>query len=118
MKESETIDILTRVAANYPNVTVTNEMVQLYTETLDDVPYNVALRNVTEHIKTSKFAPTIAEIRGGYTDAHERQKRETQAFIREQEARKPIPVPAHIKERMDKLFGRQQAEKGAIGHEN
>ena len=110
MKESEATEILTRVAANYPVVTVTNEMIDLYVETLDDVPYNVALRNVTEHIKTSKYAPTIAEIRGGYTDVHERQKRETQAFIREQEARKPIPVPAHIKEQMDKLFGREKAE--------
>lgn len=110
MKESEANEILTRVAANYPVVTVTNEMIDLYTETLADMPYDVAMRNVTEHIKNNKYAPTIAEIRGGYTDAHDRIKRETQAFIREQEQRKPIPAPAHIRERMDKLFGRERSE--------
>jgi hypothetical protein len=109
VNKSQTINLLKLITTSYPNMTVTADTVDQYSELLEDMPYSLAAENVKKHIKDNRFAPTIAEIRGGYTDAHERQKRETQAFIREQEQRKPIPAPAEVKARMDKLFGRGEA---------
>lgn len=110
MNKSEVIDLFDVISSAMPNVEIKRGTVEVYTELLADMPYELARKNVLEHFKGSRFMPTPSEVRNGYTDAHERQKRETQAFIREQEARKPIPVPAHIKERMDKLFGKERAE--------
>lgn len=110
MNTTQTISLMKRVTNAYPNLVLTADMMLDYSDMLEDMPFDLALKNVNEHIKTSRFAPTIAEIRGGYTDAHERQKRETQEYIRQQQERKPIPVPPEIKAKMDKLFERERAE--------
>lgn len=110
MNKNEVIDLFKVISAAMPHTEIERPTIDIYAELLTDVPFEVARKNVVEHFRTNRFLPTPSEVRNGYTDAHERQKRETQAFIREQEQRKPIPVPAHIKERMDKLFGRERAE--------
>lgn len=110
MNKHEVIDLFDTISAVMPHAEFERPTIEIYADLLEDVPFKVARKNVMEHFKTSRFLPTPAEIRGGYTDAHDRIKRETQAFIREQEQRKPIPVPAEVKARMDKLFGRERAE--------
>ncbi len=60
-------------------VQLSEEAITLWTNMLSDIPFGHAIYNLEHHIKTIKYSPTIAEIRGNAleTDA-ERMKLETQ----------------------------------------
>jgi len=48
----------------YPNLPeLTSEKIDLWHELLSDIDYEAAQKAVKEHIKTSRFIPTVADIR-------------------------------------------------------
>ena len=48
----------------YPSMSeITTEKIDIWHELLEDIDFEAAKKAVKEHIKTSRFIPTIAEIR-------------------------------------------------------
>ena len=48
----------------YPSMSeITTEKIDIWHELLSDIDFEAAEKAVKEHIKTSRFVPTIAEIR-------------------------------------------------------
>lgn len=75
--------ILSLVTAAYPTVQLSKEIVNLWTTMLLDVSFDNAVLNMERHIKTSKYAPTIAEIRGNLSPLSvDRLRQETQERFR------------------------------------
>ena len=64
MKEAEVLKLLSVMVTAYPMVQLSDEMITLWTNMLVDVEYNTAAVNLAQHIKSSKYAPSIAEVRG------------------------------------------------------
>lgn len=63
MTPSEIDELLMMLVAAYPNMKVTDATTKLYEVTLADLDEGLARRAVIRIITTSKFPPTIAEIR-------------------------------------------------------
>jgi len=55
--------IVAEIAASYPKQPFPPETVLVYTEYLSDLDYEACLRGVRRIVRSSVFAPTIAEIR-------------------------------------------------------
>lgn len=66
MTKSQFGSLMGAMNAAYPaeKITQNANKVRLWWEMLEDVEYSVAARNLQRHIKTNKYVPTIAEIRG------------------------------------------------------
>ena len=62
----EVSDVLAVIAAAYFMITVPKETIRLYVKELEDVPADDLLGAAQDHIKCSRFFPTIAELRTGY----------------------------------------------------
>lgn len=62
-KEFSTLAGAMRASYSVQNFLSTREAVSVWYEMLKDLPYDLANKAVLSHIATSKFAPTIAEIR-------------------------------------------------------
>ncbi|MGC6588048.1 replicative helicase loader/inhibitor [Paenibacillus sp. Dod16] len=67
MNNKELLHLLSIVVTAYPTVQVSEEMETLWGSMLGDVSYKRAAQNLAQHIKTSKYPPTIADIRGNIT---------------------------------------------------
>lgn len=65
MTRDETKTLLKTILLAYPNFDISAEKVDLWAKMLTDVTFANAERNTLQHIKTSRYAPTIAEIRAG-----------------------------------------------------
>lgn len=63
MAPSEVAKLLAVIAAAYPGFEVDDIRLRVWTQMLSDLDYSVANIAVNRHIATSRFAPTIAEIR-------------------------------------------------------
>lgn len=63
MKDSDTTTIVAALVAAYPSQTIRQPTIELYQSALVDLDFNEALLAVQRIIKTSRFFPTIAEIR-------------------------------------------------------
>lgn len=114
MDRAEVIDLLIVIKENYPNFDVSDENVDRHLKYLHDFPFEVALRNVDEHIRTSKYAPNIAEIRGSLGEQIERDRMKAataEYFAAREEAQKQAcPPPPGWKEAIyAKLFGSNAA---------
>lgn len=70
----------------YPVVQMNDDIVDMWTKMLSDIPIELAVKNLEQHIKTSKYPPTIADIRGGENSASplsvDRLRRETEERFR------------------------------------
>ncbi|OOC59069.1 replicative helicase loader/inhibitor [Paenibacillus ihbetae] len=77
MDKAEVIDLLIVIKENYPNFDVSDENVERHLKYLHDFPFQAAIRNVDEHIRTSKYPPNIAEIRGALGEQIERDRMKT-----------------------------------------
>lgn len=77
----------------YPQVQLNNDIVNLWIEMLSDVPQSVALHNLKHHIKTSKWSPTIADIRANTSAANNLLRVETQERLRLMEFWEQNAVP-------------------------
>lgn len=69
MTENEAIQLVMIMQAAYPAATVRKETAKAYHLGLADIPYADAERAVVALMRTSKFMPTVAEIRETLTDA-------------------------------------------------
>ncbi len=63
MKRNEAARLLTVIAAAYPNFEPDDDKVRIWAEMMADLEYETAATALQRHIATSRFAPTIAEIR-------------------------------------------------------
>lgn len=65
MEKFEVAMLFKRIKRQYPGFDSSREAIDEWHEDyLRDIPYEEGLRNVIQHIKTSKYYPTPAEIRG------------------------------------------------------
>lgn len=66
MNKAQFGNIMAAINAAYPAEKITQDAnkVRLWWEMLNDLEYALVARNLQRHIKTNKFAPSIAELRG------------------------------------------------------
>ncbi|MGM1048366.1 MAG: replicative helicase loader/inhibitor [Bacillota bacterium] len=104
MDRDEAKKVFRRLAASYPNWKVDKDIAEIWIEELQEADAEHVWANAKEHIKSSKFAPTIAEIVRPNSDVYaEREKERTRQRIMEQQQReKEIGVPPWVKEGIDK----------------
>lgn len=65
MKKAETVKVMTTIAANYRNFDVDDFKVELWYDMLKDLPFPLVMASVKMVMMSSKYPPTIAEIREG-----------------------------------------------------
>lgn len=100
MKQTETARFLAVVKTAYPHFEISNEVARLWHEFLEEIDYQTAQANLREHIKSSRFPPTIADIVRNdpqqFVD-HEQLKLETESRLAEMEEwqQQAIDCPAH-----------------------
>lgn len=63
MTAEEVSKLVAVLAANYPTAKLTRDNIRAYEFALADLDYQLAQRAVTNIVRTSKFFPSIAEIR-------------------------------------------------------
>lgn len=68
MKPSEAAKAVGVLQAAYPSARWSNETVQVYESLLVDLDFDLVTKAIARHICTSKFLPTIAEIRDAAAD--------------------------------------------------
>ncbi|WP_370874777.1 replicative helicase loader/inhibitor [Paenibacillus tundrae] len=78
MDNQQVLSILAVVVTAYPTVELTDEMATLWEQMLSDVTFESAQRSLKQHIKTSKWPPTIADIRANTSTANDILRIETQ----------------------------------------
>ncbi|WP_410771004.1 hypothetical protein [Fontibacillus sp. BL9] len=109
MEKAEVFDLLIEIKENYPNFDVSNENVERHLKYLHDFPFDKAIRNLDEHIRTSKYPPNIAEIRGSVGEQMERDrmKAATAEYFaaREEAAKNACPPPLGWKEELYAKLG-------------
>ncbi|MOA34327.1 hypothetical protein D3C78_1556950 [compost metagenome] len=102
--------MLIAIKENYPNFDVSDENVKRHLKYLYDFPFEIAVRNVDEHIRTSKYPPNIAEIRGsvGEQIERDRMKAATAEYFaeREEAAKHASPPPLGWKEAIYAKLGK------------
>jgi hypothetical protein len=65
MNKTEVKNLVKQIILAYPNFEIKPDArFKLWCDMLADVPYDRAIDNLKDHIKTNRFAPTIADIRG------------------------------------------------------
>lgn len=64
MNKSDVKELLKQIVVAYPNFEVSEPRFNLWCEMMQDISFKYAQKNLVEHIKTNRFAPTIADIRG------------------------------------------------------
>ncbi|WP_059044004.1 replicative helicase loader/inhibitor [Paenibacillus rubinfantis] len=110
MDRAEVIELLIAIKENYPNFDTSDESIDRHFKYLHDLPYEIASRNVEEHIRTSKYPPNIAEIRGslGEQIERDRMKAATAEYFaaREEAAKNACPPPPGWKEAIYAKLGR------------
>lgn len=74
MDKAQVYDLLIEIKENYPNFDISPENVERHFKHLHDFPFEAAMQNVDEHIKTGKYYPNIAEIRGRLGEQIERER--------------------------------------------
>lgn len=76
MNRNEFIDIMSGIMEMYPGRFdgIGKLAMEMWYEGLSDLNFSIAKKAVVNHIKTSKFPPTVADIREQYTKYKDRQK--------------------------------------------
>lgn len=98
MKRSQVIDLLAKIQEEYAQVDDSDPAIERLYEKLKDFPFDVACKNVEQHILTNPWPPKTAQIRGGAGDLREQRKSKDQTaeYFAErdkaQAAAKPMPA--------------------------
>lgn len=117
MKQTETANFLAMIKTAYPFFEVTEPGVRLWHMMLDDLDLKTAQRRLANHIRSSKYAPTIAEIVNP-TPSEEKSFYELQRA--EEEADRlalaeynehAIPMPEHIREKLERLLENKRVNR-------
>ncbi|MEK4117663.1 replicative helicase loader/inhibitor [Paenibacillus sp. FSL W8-0919] len=110
MNRAEVIDLFIEIKQEYPYFNDSDDEVDRHYKYLKDFPFEAALRNVEQHIKTSKRPPGISEIRGslGEQIERDRMKSYTQEYFTERARAKQeaCPPPPGWKESIYAKLGR------------
>lgn len=95
MNKVEILDLLTEIKENYPNFDVSDESIARHYKRLHDFPFAEAMQNVDAHIKTNRFPPLIADIRGNIGDQMDaqRSKQEAESYLSQMDASARCNVP-------------------------
>ncbi|WP_256846871.1 replicative helicase loader/inhibitor [Paenibacillus sp. Pae108] len=99
MKKSEFLQIIAIIRNNYNNFLFDDLKEALWFDLLKDLPDGAGLANVRRHIMTSKYPPTIADIRQQAEVNHYDQLRiQTAERFAEMERWKQeaVPLPEHL----------------------
>lgn len=64
MEKPEVRKLLEQIVGLYPNIKLSPDTANIWAECLGDISFTQARNNLIEHVKNSRFIPTIAEIRG------------------------------------------------------
>ncbi|MEK5378028.1 replicative helicase loader/inhibitor [Paenibacillus sp. FSL P2-0173] len=113
MKQTETASFLAVIKTAYPYFEITVPVTKLWHQMLADIPYEVAKERLGKHIRTSKFAPTISDIcteEDTQPSFYELQRAEEQAeaLALEEYNQQAVPMPDHIRERLERLNARMR----------
>ena len=65
MTSQEVKKLFEVIAVAYPKFEASKEKLELWTELLEDISFEYGMKKVKNHIKSSRFEPTIADIRAG-----------------------------------------------------
>ena len=79
MTRDEVYEIFEEIKQEYPFFDTGEENVDRHFKYLQDFPFEVAMQNIANHIKTSRFAPLIADIRGNLGDLMDSQRSKEEA---------------------------------------
>lgn len=114
MKQTEMANFLAMIKTAYPYFEITEAGVKLWHLMLQDLEYKDAQARLAQHIRTSKFAPTIAELlvevqQAGpsFYEALRLEEREDQQVL-EAYDQTAIPIPEHILEKRQRLNERRR----------
>ncbi|QJD87882.1 replicative helicase loader/inhibitor [Cohnella herbarum] len=115
MNRVEVIDLLMEIKEEYPFFDVSDENIERHFRYLKDFPFEAAMRNVEQYIKTdSKKHPGIADIRGRLGDQldSQRSKEETANYFAQLEASRLCnsPPPTGYWEHMRTLIRGESVE--------
>lgn len=102
MKQTETAKLLAAIKTFFPNFEITAAVTHGWHSMLEDMSFERAQQNLAQYIKTSRFPPTIADIRcedaNQFVD-YEQLRQETQIYLQEREERqqRAIDCPPHLR---------------------
>lgn len=98
MEKADVKEIVAELVENYPSFDGSDENIDRLYKYLHDFPFAAAMQNVEEHIKTNRFPPTIADIRGRLGDQLEsqRSKEAAAAHMAQIELARKCDVPPPI----------------------
>lgn len=109
MNRFEVIDLLAEIKEEYPFFDVSDENINRHLKYLHDFPFDVAMQNVVQYIKTfSKKHPGIADIRYGFEDPLSKlvpSTEETQEQFKQLEKwrEQAVPMPDHLRKELNRL---------------
>ncbi|KAF6569059.1 hypothetical protein G9G53_22465 [Paenibacillus sp. EKM206P] len=95
MNRADVMRLFIVISESYPAFDISPENEERHLKYLRDIPFEVAIQNVEQHIMTNKFYPTIAEIRGrlGEQIERDRLRAETAGYFAEREAARERACP-------------------------
>jgi hypothetical protein len=111
VKEAEILELFVEIKTEYSYFDDSDENVERHLKYLHDIPFEVAMANVEQHIKAnSKYPPGIADIRGRLGEQIERERMQAQTAEHvanlERWRQNDVPPPAGYWESMkSKLRG-------------
>ncbi|APO43309.1 replicative helicase loader/inhibitor [Paenibacillus sp. ClWae2A] len=104
MEKADVIRLFMAITDEYPTFDDSEENVDRHYKHLQDFPYEAAIQNLDQHIKTIKWPPTISEIRGRLGEQIERERMRdlTETYFAEREAAalKACPPPPGWKDEL------------------
>lgn len=112
MKQTETANFLAMIKTAYPFFEITEPGTRLWHMMLQDIDSKTAQVRLANHIRTSKFPPTISEIvqaaeeEPSYYDLLREEEQQEQLAL-EAYNEKAVPMPDHILERLERRAKRK-----------
>ncbi|MEK3740037.1 hypothetical protein [Paenibacillus odorifer] len=105
MKRTQVIDLLIKLKEEYAHqIDTSNTEIDRLHENLKDFPFDVACKNVKQHMLTNPWPPKIAQIRGGVGDLQDQHKSKDQTanYFAERDKAKAaaMPMPVGWKENL------------------
>ncbi|MDF9845117.1 MULTISPECIES: replicative helicase loader/inhibitor [unclassified Paenibacillus] len=114
MKQTEMANFLNMIKTAYPFFEITEPGVKLWHLMLQDLEYKEAQGRLARHIRSSKYAPTIAELladdQASEPSFYEvlRLEEEEDHLLLEAYNQTAVPMPDHILQKRQKLDERRR----------
>lgn len=114
MTRAEVVELFKAITLSYPAFRLPDELakdqVLHWYEHLKDVPFEAAMENLREHIRTERFPPTISDIRRGYSEEKSTVPgaEETRQWLREVDRmrERAVPMPEHVRKELRRIVRR------------